>query len=162
MPITQEQVRQQSSEAAQRLREALHLPAGVNDVSILGTALARAAAKEVRQNANFARDVRREYDALVAARGQPLRRTAQQAEPLEPLIALRHTGRTSDPYAPPDPQELIYVYGANKLGRALHEYTLAKLKMTADRIQQQHPGTKPTNRASKVAVIEYIVKYTGS
>jgi hypothetical protein len=65
-----------------------------------------------------------------------------------------------DPLAPPDPQKLIYVYGADKLARALHDFTLYMLKETAERIQRQYPDTKPKNRASKSSVIAYIVEHT--
>ena len=69
--------------------------------------------------------------------------------------------RTLDPFAPPNPKDLIYVYGADKLGRALQEYSLDRLKQTAESIQQEHPGTKPTSRANKQAVIDYIIRYSG-
>lgn len=153
-------LQQRGAEATRELREALGLLANPNDTSILGTALARAAAREIRRNAAFAQDVRKEYDDLAALSGSG-RKSSTGKAPLEPLVALRHLDvRAIDPYAPPDPKDLIYVYGQDKLGRALHEYTLDMLKQTADRVQAQHPGTKPKSRASKQSVIDYIVQYS--
>ena len=66
-----------------------------------------------------------------------------------------------DPFAPPDPHDIIRVYGYHQLGRALQDYTLDMLKQTADKVQAEHPGTKPKSRGSKAAVIAYIVEYSG-
>lgn len=153
-------LQQRGAEATRELREALRLPANPSDTSILGTALARAAAREIRRNAAFASDVRREYDELTALRGGG--RKSNSGKPvMEPLVPLRYLDvRTLDPLAPPNPKDLIYVYGQDKLGRALHEYTLDMLKQTADGIQAAHPGTKPKSRASKQSVIDYIVQYS--
>ncbi len=161
--VTQQTLREQGAEATRQLREALNLPIDVSDTSILGTALARAAVSEMKRNARFAQEVQRHYDELQAQRGAKSNKSksgSRHVQPLEPLVALRHTGKTVDPYTPVDPQELIYVYGADKLARALHEYTLDKLKMTAAEIERRHPGTKPTSRANKAAVIAYIVEHT--
>jgi hypothetical protein len=35
------------------------------------------------------------------------------------------------------------------------------LKLTADKVQAEHPGTKPKSKSSKAAVIAYIVEYSG-
>lgn len=146
---------QRGANATRDLREALRLPTNPNDTTVLGTALAEAAAREIWQNPRFAEDIRQRYEELLRLRGGASKPT------LEPLVVLRHTGTTPDPYAPPNPKTLMYVYGDDKLGRALQEYTLDMLKQTADRIQAAHPGTKPKNRSSKQSVIDYIVKYSG-
>jgi hypothetical protein len=54
------------------------------------------------------------------------------------------------------------VYGYHQLGRALQDYTLDRLKQTADKIQAAHPGTKPKSKSSKQAVIDYIVAYSSN
>jgi len=69
--------------------------------------------------------------------------------------------RAIDPTAPPDPKWLTMAYGHHQLARALQDYTLDMLKMTADRVQAEHPGTRPANRGRKAAVIAYIVQYSG-
>ena len=150
-------LQQRGAEATRELREVLHLPANPDDTAILGTALARAAAREASRNSQFAREVLSEYDELLMLRVQTARRSP---EPLEPLIPLRHTAADVEPLAPPDPRVLMYVYGPGKLARALHEYSLDKLKQTAERIQQEHPGTRPASRARKDAVIAYIVEHS--
>jgi hypothetical protein len=52
------------------------------------------------------------------------------------------------------------VYGDDKLGRALQDYLLSMLKETSAKIEEQHPGTKPKNRANKQSVIDYIVQHS--
>jgi hypothetical protein len=139
----------------------LHLATDPDDVALLGTALAEAAVREIARNPQFGREVRRQYDELIDLRSRtaaPAKKKATQLEPLEPL---RYSQRPIDPFAPPDPQELRYVYGDDKLGRALQDYTLYMLKQTAERVQAEHPGTKPTSKSSKAAIIDYIVKYSG-
>jgi hypothetical protein len=69
--------------------------------------------------------------------------------------------RCSQPAAPPDPKWLIQVYGQRQLARALQDFSLDMLKLTADKVQAEHPGTRPANRGRKAAVIDYIVQYSG-
>jgi hypothetical protein len=158
---TRQAVQQRGAEATKNLRARLHLPSNLSDTEIFQAALAEAAAEETKRNALFAGDIRRRYDEIAAMRGQPARRAATPGKKeLEPLVAIRHTGARIDPTAPPDPQTLKYVYGDDKLDRALQDYLLSMLKQTSARIEAQHPGTKPTNRADKQSVIDYIVKYS--
>lgn len=158
---TRQAVQGRGAEATRSLRERLHLPSNVSDVEILNAALAEAAAEEIKRNAQFASDISRRYEELATMRGQSATRTASRAkEEQEPLVPIRHTGARIDPSAPPDPQTLKYVYGDDKLGRALQDYLLSMLKQTSARIEAQHPGTKPTNRAIKQSVIDYIVQYS--
>ena len=157
---TRQAVQQRGAEATKSLRAQLQLPANVSDAELLSTALAEAAAEETKRNAHFASDIVRRYDELVSIRGLSVRRATKRVKtPLEPLVAIRHTGAKIDPTAPPDPQTLKYVYGDDKLDRALQDYLLSMLKQTSARIEAQHPGTKPTNRADKQSVIDYIMKY---
>ena len=158
---TRQALQQRGAEATTSLRARLHLPSNVSDAEILSTALAEAAAEETKHNAQFASHIVRLYDEMVAMRGRSVRRTTKPGKKeSEPLVAIRHTGARIDPTAPPDPQTLKYVYGDNKLDRALQDYLLSMLKQTSSRIEAQHPGTKPTNRADKQSVIDYIVKYS--
>lgn len=65
-----------------------------------------------------------------------------------------------DPFEPPVPSFLIRVYGREQLARALQPYMVEMLKMTAAKVEAEHPGTKPTNRSQRKALIDYIVKYS--
>lgn len=163
---TKQMLQQRGAEATRDLRAALQLPSGLNDTAILGTALAEAAVREIRRNPQFASDVRRSYEELVQAGGGRASRSRaggqSKEQDLPPLVPIR-TGeafRPPDPFAPPDPAFLIYVYGKAQLGRALHEYTVDMLKLTAAKIEREHPGTKPTNRGQRAALIDYIVRYS--
>lgn len=155
-------LQQRGAEATRSLREALQLPGDVSDTTILGTAVAEVAARESRRNTEFASQVRKVYDELAAMKRSRTVRTGDRKQDLPPLVPIRTDlgFRKIDPFAPPDPRWLIQVYGTHQLARALHDYSLDDLKRTADSIQIQHPGTKPTSRASKQAVIAYIVRYS--
>lgn len=154
-------VRQRGVDATKSLREALHLPNDVNDTAILGTALAEVAAREIRRNQQFGDEVRRTYEDLKAQQASTGKQGTQQEE-LAPLVPIRRIeGYEADPFSPPDPAFLIQLYGHHQLARALQDYTVDKLKMTAAQIEQRHPGTKPTNRGRRDALIAYIVDYSG-
>jgi hypothetical protein len=82
---------------------------------------------------------------------------------LPPLVPIRRIeGYRANPFAPPDPQFLIQLYGTHQLDRALQDYTLDMLKETATKVQADHPGTKPGSKAKKQSVIDYIVQYSGT
>lgn len=54
-----------------------------------------------------------------------------------------------------------FLYGRNQLRSALEYYRLDMLKEAAAKIEHEHPGTCPTSKSSKAAVIDYIVTYSG-
>jgi hypothetical protein len=153
-------LRERAAKATQDLRDALRLPSDLSDATILGTALAEAAAQEIRRNAAFGQEVRRLYNDISQSRKPAGGAGARPKVPSEPLVALRHTGAHIDPLAPPNPKTLIYVYGEDKLPRALQDFGMDLLKEAADNIQREHPGTKPASRTRKSALIEYIVQYS--
>jgi hypothetical protein len=151
--------RQQAVNATERLRETLHLPEVNGDANAFTTALAEVAARESRQNGRFAEEVRTRYRELTAQLKEQTGRT--RAAPLADLVPIRRIeGYRADPFSPPDPLFLTQLYGRHQLRSALEYYTLDMLKMTADRVQAEHPGTRPANRGRKAAVIDYIVKYS--
>jgi hypothetical protein len=152
-------LRERGAEATRNLREAMRLPTNAGDTGILSTALAEAAAEEGRQNPRFAGEVRRRYEALLGER-RPAPQPRGALPPLKP-VRTDLPFRLIDPFAPPDPQFLIQVYGRHQLEQALARYSVSVLKRTVAVIERQHPSTKPTNRGRKDAVISYIVKYSG-
>jgi hypothetical protein len=89
--------------------------------------------------------------------------TTRTATPREaPLVPIRRDlpFRDLDASAPPDPAYIIQAYGAHQLARALHDYGVDALKLTAANVEAKHPGTKPTNRGQKKPLIDYIVKHS--
>jgi hypothetical protein len=159
---TQQTMKERGAAATRDLREALRLPAHLSDTTLLGTALAEAAAREIRRNPQFASEVRQRYDDLVGLRKPAAKRSSPRATallpPLRPITKI--PDYSVNPSAPPDPQFLIRLYGRDQLTRALQDYTLNKLKQTAAVIEQAHPDTKPTNRSRIDDVIAYIVEYS--
>jgi hypothetical protein len=155
-PSAQE-LRQRGTGAIEELSAALRLPTG--SPTLLNTVLALAAAEEIRHNPTFASRIQRLHLELGGGQAGGTRGGTKK-QPKEPLIALRHTGKDIDPYAPPDPADLKYVYGDDKLARALDDYSLEKLKKTSAKIEAAHPGTRPKNKSSKQSVIDYIVQFS--
>jgi hypothetical protein len=82
-----------------------------------------------------------------------------KSEPLPPLIPIRHDLplQKSDPYSPPNPAYLVLAYGRSQLTRALQDYAVDSLKQTSAQFEIRFPGTKPTNRGQRAALIAYIV-----
>jgi hypothetical protein len=159
-----EQLRQRGIDATRHLNDTLRLSATASDTRLLGTALAEIVVEESARNPQLAARVRARYDELESLRGAPrggnAARTREVLPPLEP-IRTDLPYRYSQPGAPPDPKWLIQVYGQRQLARALQDFSLDMLKLTADKVQAAHPGTRPANRGRKAAVIDYIVKYSG-
>jgi len=159
-----ERLRQRGIDATRRLNDALGLSADLSDAKLLGTALAEIVVEESARNRPLATRIRVRYDELSAMRGAPKTvGPGKNTDQLPALVLIRRDlpYRQSDPSAPPDPKWLTLAYGHHQLARALQDYTLDMLKMTADRVQAEHPGTRPANRGRKAAVIDYIVKYSG-
>lgn len=130
---------------------------GLDDVKRVGIALAVAAAEELDYNTVFAARVRMAYSRLsasTATRARP--RTSKALEVA--IVPIKHVeGFQLNPAAPLDPYLVYEAYGANQLPVALDLFPLAKLKEASALVEQRCPGTKPTNRSKKDAVIAYIV-----
>jgi hypothetical protein len=153
--------KQRGEKATLLLRETLDLPVIEGDATVFGAALAEAASEESMRNVRFAEAVRERYRDLLAQQPAPKPKSVSPKEPLPPLVPIRRIeGYRADPFSPPNPQFLIQLYGYAQLDRALQDYTPAMLKETAAKVQQDHPGTKPTSKAAKQALIDYIVKYS--
>jgi hypothetical protein len=131
-----------------------------------------ARATEGRYSANFgstAKATGGAKRASTATAGAPMsggRARSAQGErigatkaPLAELVPIGNmpAGYRTDPFSSPIPDHLVRVFGRPQLARALHEYTVAALKETADQYQARHPGTKPTNRGRRDALTAYII-----
>lgn len=144
--------------AARSLASALGLP----DAGRAGAAALLVAAEEVERNSSFAARVRSAYDLLPAGkptRGSTSGRAAVAKILSSTLTPIRHVeGREINLAAPLDPYFLLEVYGAHQLRQALDLFPLAKLKEGLPAVMERHPGTKPSSKASKAAVIDYLVR----
>jgi len=153
--------KQQAVKATEQLRDALRLPTCEGDANAFTIALAEVAANESSRNPRFAEAVRARYKELTAQRNVPASRA--KSPPLAELVPIRRIeGYRADPFSPPDPQFLTHLYGLSQLPNALEYYRLEMLKEAAAKIEREHPGTRPTSRSSKAAVIDYIVKYSAN
>lgn len=158
-------LKERGADATRRLREVLLLAPDLTDTTVLGTALAEYIVEKSQSDPHIAQELRSRYDDLAAQSGRGAKRTSIQKETLpSPLVPVGHAQPgerfTIDPFAPPDPQFLIRVYGRDQLAQALEPYMVDMLKQTAASIEREHPETKPTNRGQKKALIDYIVKYS--
>lgn len=142
-----------TNEAAKLAGSALDL----HDLKRLSIALAEAAAEEVIRSRTFAERVRALYEsvpATVDSRGNssPSALTLDLV-PIKPL-----DGRWVDPSTPLDPYFVLDTFGPHQLERALAIFPLTKLKEASAAVEARNPGTKPTNRGQKAAIIAYIVE----
>lgn len=138
------------TEIAERASKQLGLP----DVKRVGIALAEIAAQEAERNRAFAERIRTLYDGLAPARERKKMLTAFDVK----LVPIKHVqGRELNPADPLDPYFLFEVYGPAQLPTALSMFPVAKLKEGIAIVERRHPGTKPTNRGQKQALIDYMV-----
>jgi hypothetical protein len=118
-------LQQRAAQATTKLREVLHL----DDLKVLSTALAEAAADEAVANPAFADRILSIYRELLSLRAtRPLRndRNAALQVQLAPIAGMDIND--FDPYAPLDAYLLLRLYGSHQLRAALSGFTLAKLK----------------------------------
>lgn len=149
---------QRATEAAQQAAELL----GYSDVKTMAAALAEAAVEAVRSSSAFAEQVRTRYVALSES-VKPKRPSTPRIRPDIELTPRRHVGaREANPGAAPDPYYLFELYGADQLPLALGRYKLADLKLAAQLVQQRHPGTKPTSKTSREALMAYIIQHVAT
>jgi hypothetical protein len=137
---------------------------GLDDATRLNLAVLLAAGEEFELNGRFASRVRFAYEALppsTSGRSSAVARRAEEQRILtSTLKPIRYVeGREFNLAAPLDPYFLLEIFGPRQLHEALDLYPLAKLKGGADIVIARHPGTKPTNRSSKEAVMAYIERY---
>ena len=145
--------------AARSLASALGLP----DAARAGVAALLVAIEEVEQSSHFAARVRAAYDLL--PEGKPTRRSTRGEDAVTKILSstltpIRHVeGHEINLAAPLDPYFLLEVYGAGQLRQALDLFPLTKLKEGLPAVMERHPGTKPSSKASKAAVIDYMERY---
>ena len=146
---------QRATKASRQAAELL----GLADAKAVSAALAEAALEGIRRNPSFAAHVRNLYGEITAT-AKPKRPTSRSAAPDVELVPRKHIGaREANPGAPPDPYYLLELYEADQLPLALGRYKVPDLKLAAELVQQRNPGTKPTNKGSRDALIEYIVQH---
>lgn len=134
------------------------------DLKRLGIALAYAASEEVEHNTPFASQVRTIYDALALSAATGTRGRGRGGsgtkEPAVNLIPVKHVeGYEINLAAPLDPYFLYELYGSEQFPIALGLYSATRLKEAVAIVQERHPGTKPSNRSRKDALVEYIIRY---
>ena len=140
------------TEIAERTSKQLGLP----DVKRVGVALAEIAAQEAERNRAFAERIRMLYAGLAPTRERKKMLTAFDVT----LVPIKHVqGRELNPAEPLDPYFLFEVYGPAQLPTALSIFPVAKLKEGAAIVERRYPGTRPTNRGQKQALINYMVQW---
>ncbi len=147
------------TEASKRIGAML----GLTNSKRLGEALATALMDEVERNPAFVGKVERLYAASTPAKAPATKREPKPRLPktaLVDLVPIKHVaGFEFNPAAPMDPYLLHEAFGANQLRTILEALPLAKLRESAAKVERRNPGTRPTNRTQKTALIEYITKY---
>ena len=90
------------------------------------------------------------------AQGPRAPRNAEKKANLRPIAKME--GFKPDPFAPIDPYFYLKIYGHEQFPLALGEQTLGTLKVIANKLMADNPGTKPRTKSAKADVIDYIVK----
>jgi hypothetical protein len=155
-----------SAAASQRLCEVLALGAlKPKELKHLATAVTEAASAEAAHNAAFRERILSAYNELKTA-----------AAPKRTTSSRNGTSKTKTPLAwltpihPVDPKQfgpdklldpylIQYAYGDDVLRTILDGYSAARLKEAAAIVAERNPGTGPTNRSRKDALVEYIIQY---
>lgn len=134
---------------------------GVDDLKRLELAIKIAALEEIQRNSGFLARVLTAYNAIPAAlaTGSPVggRRTGSAEDLMLDLVPIRHVeGFTFNPALPLDPFLFHEAYGTEQLRRMLGKLPLPALKEAVTLVEQRKPDTKPANRRTKAALVEYI------
>src|SRR5262245_61566732 len=144
-----------ATEAAKLVAQSL----GLDDVKRVGSALATAAAEEAEHNPSFAARVRALYNATVPI-AAPRKKSPTTNALWSEVKPIKHIeGFELNPAAPLNPYLVYEACGDKQFARILEAFPLAKLKESAAIVEERNPGTKPVNRGSKSAVMDYIIHY---
>lgn len=129
---------------------------GLTDEKVAITAALEAVYERLAWDADLRERVREKYQEIVA-----LDTGARKKPDLGPVPVPIRAGTPEQytPYGKFDPYKLNYEYGSNQLRAVLVRGTQRDLREAADIVQARNPGTKPTNRSSKDAMIEYIMEH---
>lgn len=154
-----------SEAATRRLCDELSL--GVlkpKELKHLSTALVEASSSEVTHNTAFRERILAIYAELKTAatpkRTSARNGTSRAKTPLDWLTPIHPVDpKLFGPDKLLDPYLIQYAYGDEKLHPILDRYGANRLKEAAAIVEERNPGTKPTNRSNKNALIEYIVRY---
>jgi hypothetical protein len=148
-------ITQLSTQAITRLQE---IVGRRDDPKLLTAALAEAAVEEAQHNVAFLRRVQILYDEHALAK-RPASRRQSATKPrkeLIPVISADEIGFDRDEKT--SAYGLQKLYGNAQLRDALDGYTLATLKEMAATVMERNPGTAPSSKRTKAAVIDYIVQ----
>jgi hypothetical protein len=160
-PVSVVTEQQRVADATRRLCQALGV--GVlkpKALKHLAAALTEAAADEIPHNHDFAARILTLFRELAVASGHATSsRLAAMKVVEQKLEPVGHVDLTLlGPDKPLDPYVLRQLYGNTQLRLALQGRSVAALKLATAIVERQHPGTKPTSRTQKAALIDYIVR----
>lgn len=136
---------------------------GLDDPKRAEIALAVAAAEELDDNRAFASRVRAVYGILPVKQ-----KRAGSSSKMPDVLSLnvkpiKHVeGFTFDLSRPVDPYLLYEAYGGAQMRQLLQVATLPSLKQSSALVEQRNPGTKPKSKASKAALIDYIMEHVAN
>ena len=131
----------------------------VSDEKAAVTAALEAVRERLAWDVDLRERVREKYEEIAA-----LGTGARQKPDLGPVPVPIRAGTPEQytPYGKFDPYKLNYEYGSNQLRAVLVRGTQRDLREATDIVQARNPGTKPTSRSSKDAMIEYILEYVAA
>lgn len=137
---------------------------GVDDTNRATLAVLVAASEEIEQNSRFAARIRAMYDVLPASKSTRSPAASKQSD-IDKILSstlkpIRHVESVEINLAAAlDPYFLLEVYGPDQLREALDLFPLTRLKEGLPAVMERNPGTKPKNKSSKAAIVDYIVQH---
>jgi hypothetical protein len=162
MPATDTSTPDRSANATRQLCDALKLETlKPKELKSLTVALAEAASEEVRHNQHFRERILSIFQEVSAASTSIGRGAQKRSAPPRPnLTPIRHIDpKLFGPDKPLDPYLVRYAYGDDQLRPMLERFPASELKKAAAFVEERNPGTKPSSRTQKAALLNYIVTH---
>ena len=160
------ELQERTLQATQELRAALGLETITpTQAKLLTIALAEAATEEAKDNPAFVARIRSKLAELLPkpVEKKPNERKGSISAKEKSYSDLKLTpikqvdAERLNPYGFPDPFVLLEAYGQAQLPLVLNRYSLSLLNKIAQDFQEKYPGTRPSDKRQKNAVVEYIV-----
>ena len=131
---------------------------GVSDEKVATIAALEAVLERLAYDSDLRERICEKYKEI-AALGTGVRQTRQKADPGPVPIPIRAgTPEQYSPYGKFDPYQLNWEYGEKQLRAVLVRGTQRDLREATNIVMARNPGTKPTSRSDKDAMVDYIVE----
>ena len=149
-------VAQRTKTATQGIVSSLGIPDAPAHEKAAVMAALEAISERLASDSDLRESVRQKYQEIAVMEAQK----PQKADLGPTPIPIRSgTPEQFTPYGTFDPYRLVWQYGEHQLRAVLLRGTQRDLREAVSAVQARKPGTAPRNKASKDAMIDYIMEY---